>query len=39
VSNLNGMGVKPAIASKVAHAKTPPSDEILSFKNEVLSTL
>ena len=38
VNNLKGIGVKPAIASKVAQASTPPSDDILSFKKEALST-
>ena len=38
VSNLNGTGVKPAIANKVIHAMTPPSEDILSFKKLVLST-
>ena len=38
VSNLNGTGVKPAIANKVTQAITPPSEDILSFKKFVLST-
>ena len=38
VSNLNGTGVKPAIAKSVIQAITPPSEETLSFKKEVLST-
>ena len=38
VSSLNGTGVKPAIASKVIQAISPPSEETFSFRNEVLST-
>ena len=38
VNSLKGIGVKPAIANSVAHARTPPSEEILSFKKDVLST-
>ena len=38
VSSLKGMGEKPAIASIVIHATTPPSEDTLSFKNDVLST-
>ena len=38
VSNLNGTGEKPAIAKRVIQAMTPPSEETLSFKNEVSST-
>ena len=38
VSSLNGTGVKPAIASKVIQAMTPPSEDTLSFKKLVLST-
>ena len=38
VSNLNGTGVKPAIASNVTQATVPPSEETLSFKKLVLST-
>ena len=38
VSSLNGTGVKPAIAKSVIHAITPPSEDTLSFKKEVLST-
>ena len=38
VKSLNGTGEKPAIASKVIQAITPPSDETLSFKNEASST-
>ena len=38
MSNLKGTGEKPAIASRVIQAITPPSDETLSFKNEVSST-
>ena len=38
VNNLNGTGVKPAIARSVIQAITPPSLETLSFKNETLST-
>ena len=38
VKSLNGTGVKPAIAKRVSHATTPPSDETLSFKKDVLST-
>ena len=37
-SNLNGTGEKPAIAKRVIQAITPPSEDTLSFKNEVLST-
>ena len=38
VKSLNGIGENPAIANKVIHAIVPPSDDILSFKNDVLST-
>ena len=38
VSSLNGTGVKPAIAKSVIQAMTPPSEDTLSFKKEVLST-
>ena len=38
VNNLNGTGVKPAIARRVIQAITPPSEDILSFKKLVLST-
>ena len=38
VKSLNGIGENPAIANKVIHATTPPSEDILSFKNDVLST-
>lgn len=38
VSSLNGTGVKPAIAKSVIQAITPPSEDTLSFKKEVLST-
>ena len=34
VSNLKGTGEKPAIAKRVIHAITPPSEDTLSFKNE-----
>ena len=39
VKSLNGIGENPAIANKVIHATTPPSEDILSFKNDVLSKL
>ena len=38
VKSLNGMGENPAIANKVIHAIVPPSEDILSLKNDVLST-
>ncbi len=38
VSSLNGIGENPAIANKVIQVKTPPSEETLSFKNDILST-
>ena len=38
VRSLNGTGVKPAIAKSVIQAITPPSEDTLSFKKEVLST-
>ena len=38
VSSLKGTGENPAIANKVIQAITPPSEETLSFKNEVSST-
>ena len=38
VKSLKGTGVKPAIASKVIHAIIPPSEDIFSFKKDVLST-
>ena len=38
VKSLKGIGENPAIANKVIHAITPPSEDILSFKNDVLST-
>ena len=38
VKSLNGIGENPAIANKVIQAMVPPSEDILSFKNEVLST-
>ena len=38
VKSLKGIGENPAIANKVIHAIVPPSEDILSFKNEVLST-
>ena len=38
VKSLNGIGENPAIANKVIHAIVPPSDDILSFKKDVLST-
>ena len=38
VRSLKGTGVKPAIANKAIHATTPPSEAILSFRKEVLST-
>ena len=34
VRSLKGKGEKPAIASKVIHAITPPSDEILFFQKD-----
>ena len=34
VKSLKGTGENPAIASKVIHAISPPSDEILSFQKE-----
>ena len=34
VSSLKGIGEKPAIANKVIHAITPPSEEILFFQND-----
>ena len=37
VSSLKGTGENPAIANKVIQAITPPSEETLSFKNEVSS--
>ena len=37
VRSLKGIGENPAIANKVTHATTPPSEDILSFKNDVLS--
>ena len=39
VKSLNGIGENPAIANKVIHAIVPPSEDILSFKNDALSTL
>ena len=39
VKSLNGTGVNPAIASKVIHAITPPSEETLSFKNKTLDKI
>ena len=38
VKSLNGIGENPAMANKVIQAIVPPSEDILSFKNEVLST-
>ncbi len=38
VKSLNGIGENPAIANKVTHATVPPSVDILSLKNDVLST-
>ena len=38
VSSLKGTGEKPAIANRVIQAMTPPSEDTLSFKNEVSST-
>ena len=38
VRSLKGIGENPAIANKVIHAIVPPSEDILSFKNDVLST-
>ena len=38
VKSLNGIGENPAIANKVIHAIVPPSEDILSFKNDTLST-
>ena len=38
VKSLNGIGENPAIANKVIQAMAPPSEDILSFKNDVLST-
>ena len=38
VSSLKGTGENPAIARRVIQAITPPSEDTLSFKNEVLST-
>ena len=38
VKSLNGIGENPAIANKVIHAIVPPSEDILSFKNDALST-
>ena len=34
VKSLKGIGENPAIASKVIHAITPPSDETLSFQKD-----
>ena len=38
VRSLNGIGENPAIANKVIQANVPPSEDILSFKNNALST-
>ena len=38
VNNLNGTGEKPAIANSVIQATTPPSEDTLSLRKEVLST-
>ena len=38
VKSLNGIGENPAIANKVTQAIVPPSEDILSFKNDALST-
>ena len=38
VRSLKGIGENPAIANKVIQAIVPPSEDILSFKNDVLST-
>ena len=38
VKSLNGIGENPAMANKVIQAIVPPSEDILSFKNEVMST-
>ena len=38
VKSLNGIGVNPAIASRVIQAITPPSLETLSLRKEALST-
>ena len=38
VNNLNGTGVKPAIANSAIHAIIPPSEDTLSLRNDVLST-
>ena len=37
VNSLKGIGENPAIANKVIQANVPPSEDILSFKNDVLS--
>ena len=38
VNNLKGIGVKPATASRVAHAIIPPSDVILFLRKKLSST-
>ena len=38
VKSLNGTGENPAIANNVIHAIVPPSEDILSFKKDALST-